>query len=485
MGGQMLFFSKNPRLASILLLLPFYLLLYTLKSRKLFIPMAIRKIVLFIGTFFLILFSFLACEKSTAPVENRTPQISLTVDEVAVTEVWLTMKTENLLAKDVLQVFRNDSIIYPGKPGAPDTNLYDSGLLPAHDYSYHASLIRNNQVISESKPQSITTMDTTSHEFSWTIDTIGIYGSVLYDVAMVDENDIWAVGEIHTPETDKYDSLGNWVPPFNAVYWGGLQWDLMRIKTNACGGVDYPPIKAILAFSHDDVLFGHTDGSITYYDGNNYTNDCSLITQLNGSANKMWGTSRNNLYVVDGNGFIAHHNSGGWQKIEILTGTAGTDLPIRDIWGSVNPVSGEQYILAPASLKYNWEVPALLKINPEGYSKEFLTVYNLLHSVWFKTPQKVYLCGGDVYYRRNNTWIKVAGLPEIFTNRIRGNDENDIWVVGDFGIALHYNGISWREYSDLRLYDGNWEGLAVKEDLVVAVGWKGESAIIIRGISSK
>jgi hypothetical protein len=69
-------------------------------------------------------------------------------------------------------------------------------------------------------------------------------------------------------------------------------------------------------------------------------------------------------------------------------------------------------------------------------------------------------------------------LPEIFTNRIRGNDENDIWVVGDFGIALHYNGMTWREYPELRLYNGNWEDLAVKENLTVAVGWKGSDGMI-------
>jgi len=181
----------------------------------------LKNVFLLLISFFLILFSFLACEKNISPVENRTPQITLTVEEVAVTEAWLNLQTENLLDKDVLQVFRDDSVIYIGKPGPADTTLYDNGLFPAHDYSYHASLTRNNKLISESKPQSITTMDTTSHEFTWTIDTIGIYGSVLYDVAMIDKNDIWAVGEIHTPETDRYDSLGNWVPPFNAVHWDG------------------------------------------------------------------------------------------------------------------------------------------------------------------------------------------------------------------------------------------------------------------------
>ncbi|NIR94991.1 MAG: hypothetical protein GWO08_15440, partial [Gammaproteobacteria bacterium] len=98
---------------------------------------------------------------------------------------------------------------------------------------------------------------------------------------------------------------------------------------NACGGVVYPPIEAIFAFSANDVLFAHIDGSITHYDGNNFTNDCSLITQLNGSVNKIWGTASNDIYVVGPDGLIAHYNGQDWQRIE-----SGTDVDLMDVWGS-------------------------------------------------------------------------------------------------------------------------------------------------------
>jgi hypothetical protein len=478
MGGQMLFFSKNPRLASIPLLLPFYLLLYTLKSRKLFIPMAIRKIVFFIGTFFLILFSFLTCEKNISPVENKTPQISLRIDEVAVTETWLNLQTENLLDKDILQIFRNDSAIYTRKPGPADTTIYDSGLLPAHDYIYHALLTRNNQVILKSNPQSITTMDTTSHEFIWTIDTIGIYGSVLYDIAMVDENDIWAVGEIHTPETDKYDSLGNWVPPFNAVHWNGYDWDLVRSEAEGYGfGANY----AVLVFKFDDVWLGSTIPE--HWDGQQW----KFYSSINGypgefNIRKIWGNSSHDLYFVGNSGNIVYHNGafGYWSQIE-----SDTDMPIQDIWGATDPGSGRDLILAVTSPKYNWQKPLLLNLSKHPVKSEFLTVYNLLHSVWFETPRKIFLCGDGVHYRVNETWNRVEDLPSIFYNRIRGSGLNNIWVVGDFGIVLHYNGVTWKEIPQLWLSTGNYEGLAVKDNLTVAVGWKGESAIVIRGIPLK
>ncbi|MGB9664445.1 MAG: hypothetical protein ACPL25_05950 [Ignavibacteria bacterium] len=63
-------------------------------------------------------------------------------------------------------------------------------------------------------------MDTTSHEFSWEITYLGDGGSsVLYDVAIINENNIWAVGEIYMN-----DSLGRPEPnAYNAIHWDGTK----------------------------------------------------------------------------------------------------------------------------------------------------------------------------------------------------------------------------------------------------------------------
>ncbi len=60
-------------------------------------------------------------------------------------------------------------------------------------------------------------MDTTSHNFTWQTFTFGEHStSTLYDVAIIDENNIWAVGEIYMN-----DSLGNPDPIFITL----LQWN--------------------------------------------------------------------------------------------------------------------------------------------------------------------------------------------------------------------------------------------------------------------
>jgi len=435
-------------------------------------PLPASKSIILSFHFFLLTFTFLFffCEKSTAPINN--PQLKLIAGYVLVTEADIILQTTNIETNTQYQLFRDDSLISNGNLTQADITITDTLLFPAHNYTYKAQLIKDEKAVAYSQQIQISTMDTTSHKFQWEmIEIPSPFGSgELDDVAIINDNDIWVVGEIYA------DSAQPWLP-YNAVHWNGQEWELMQIPYIYNGNPIISPIKWIFVFQAYDIWFGNS----VHWDGHNFNNADIAVSIFQGiGTNKMWGSPQGEFYVVGNQGTIVYSADHGqsWQKLENLEGTGGTDLPIKDIWGSVDPVSGEQYILAPASLKYNWEVPLLLNINPYGYSKEFLTVYNLLHSVWFKTPQKVYLCGGGVHYRRNNTWTRVGGLPEIFTNRIRGNDENDIWIVGDFGIALHYNGMTWREYPELRLYNGNWEDLAVKENLTVAVGWKGSDGMI-------
>jgi len=68
--------------------------------------------------------------------------------------------------------------------------------------------------------------DTTSHNFKWQKFTFGQHSSsALYDVAIIDENNIWAVGEIYTNDT-----LGNPDPyAYNALHWDGIKWEVKKI----------------------------------------------------------------------------------------------------------------------------------------------------------------------------------------------------------------------------------------------------------------
>ena len=66
------------------------------------------------------------------------------------------------------------------------------------------------------------TMDTTSYNFIWKIDTLGNYGSYLKDVAVIDENNIWVVGNIRVPDPDSSSNGTSW-KECNAVQFAGQE----------------------------------------------------------------------------------------------------------------------------------------------------------------------------------------------------------------------------------------------------------------------
>ena len=101
-------------------------------------------------------------------------------------------------------------------------------------------------------------------------------------------------------------------------------------------------------------------------------------------------------------------------------------------------------------------------------------------------PGQIYYAGGDgLYYTRKlgTPWKKVAGLPLIFKTGIRGQNINDIFIVGGFGFISHYNGFSWHTYSrqELPPDNGDYGQCAYKDDIIVAVGRRNPDAIVLIG----
>ncbi len=411
-----------------------------------------------------------SCNKPTEPAKES---ISVTVEDVSCTEAWLKISDTNANPDITVIVKRDDTDILTLNLNKADTVIVDENLLPNKSYTYRAVKQQGSNVVEASKPVTAVTLDTTSHNFTWQTFEFGQHSSsALYDVAIIDENNIWAVGEIYMN-----DSLGNPDPhAYNAVHWDGAKWELKRIKTNACGGVDYPPIKAIFVFSANDILFAHIDGSITKYNGIKFTNDCSLITQLNGSANKMWGNSNIDFYVVSGNGFIAHWDGSSWKKIE-----SGTTTNINDIWGIVDPVTQVKKIFCAVSFVFDPGDKKILTIS--GSNNVDSLNWNTgrrVHSVWTKKGNSLYTAGGGVFENKKGFWKEIKDIPPYYSRFIRGTDYNNVFVSGDFGLVSHYNGTDWKTVSQYS--SGLNMSIAVKENIVMVVGLKGSKAIIIKGL---
>jgi len=357
-----------------------------------------------------------------------------------------------------------------------DTTIIDTGLAAAKTYLYKATI--GNKEEEKSKELQISTLPTTSNNFTWQKYTFGDGGiNIFRDVAIIDENDIWVVGQIEITDTS-----ANGYTNYNAVHWDGQKWELKRIYYYGdCSAVKYPPLTAIWAFSKNNIVVSN-GGSIGWFDGKTLSLDCGVNPLLNGAIKKIWGSERADLFIVGNKGSIAHYDGRSWSKIE-----SGTTTNINDVWGYYNQSSNEEFVLCVASNILHQGEYRLLAISDGNAHDTLNWTYNnyWLKTVWFKDKYSpIYIGGGGIKLYKRNRWEE-QHVTNNFVESIRGSEVNNIFAVGDNGFVGHFNGIRWHVFNDL--YNNSvLLSASVKNKTTVMVGYTfsgsvGDKAIIIIG----
>jgi len=326
--------------------------------------------------------------------------------------------------------------------------------------------------ILKSNVASVTTMDTTSHNFIWETFEFGEQSNSHFkDVAIINENNIWAVGEIHTNETDQFDSNGVWVQPYNAVHWDGTTWELKRILVDFHGNMIFLSLEGIFAFSATDIwlvssLPIHGDGEKwEIYDVREFTNsDLSL--------SKAWGSSSNDMYFVGRAGSIAHYNGSSWEKIE-----SGTDVPLVDIWSGDNGetiwVSGLDYMGKTVLIKIENNIASIIFESESSNVTD--NYYGSIRSIWSNSANNLFVLSSGGFYR--NTYLDNKSKSILMFNDklawydiVRGNDINDIIIGGLKSSILHFNGKTWREYEEILDDSKLGYNVSIRDNVAVIVG---------------
>lgn len=88
------------------------------------------------------------------------------------------------------------------------------------------------------------------------------------------------------------------------------------------------------------------------------------------------------------------------------------------------------------------------------------------------------MCGAGVFVYKDDNWHEFTEIPLIFTERIRGIDNNDVFVAGDFGLVAHFNGINWKIYTEVAA--GLYYSCDYKGNVFVAVGAQNPPAVILQ-----
>lgn len=318
--------------------------------------------------------------------------------------------------------------------------------------------------------------DTTSHNFSWRTFTLGadVDASVLSDVAIINDTLAYAVGAIYLRDS----TTGRIDPqPYNLVRWNGHSWKFQKLSV---GGFP-PPIKSILAFSGQDMWLDPW----FHWNGQSFE-EIPRDPMFNGvGINGMWGDS-GAIYVVGTGGFVARRNSAGvWTEL-----SSGTTLDIDDIWGAMDPTIGKDRILAVASNPGENNGKMLLDINGNTITRvveDSLLPWSI-NSVWFISQKKYFVVGDGIYDKTklsdNTPWhiYPVGQFYRYYCQSVRGQALNDIVIVGDFGQIAHWNGATFCNYrGEVPHMLGGYGRVAIKGNLVIAVGFSSQQAVVTIG----
>jgi hypothetical protein len=422
------------------------------------------------------------CKDEGTPPPSYVSTIQLSMEDASCTEAWLKVSLTDSNEPRTVAIQRDGQRVLTAQLATTDSLLVVEGLLPRRAYSFIAQRLRDSTVIDASAPAQATTMDTTSHNLTWQMDTLGVTASTLNDVAIINDTLAYAVGELYLR-----DSTGQIDPEaYNMAKWNGVSWQLIRIQfytiCGQSGRTPYPAI-SVIAFGANDVWIAMRGDQVARWNGSAQTSMMCLPVSF--TINRMWGENANSMFAVGATGNIMHYNGSTWHRVE-----SGTTLAMRDIWGATNARTGEREILALAST-YTPELQGSMVFRITGNSATSISTTGMspdMFSIWFVPGRRYYAVGAGIHQKRmlsDSAWSAYAPgvVTRYFSGGVRGQDVNDVFVVGSFGEVVHFNGQSWfRYFSDVPLPSGYLGFVAIKNNLIMATGQlNGQRGIVLIG----
>lgn len=156
--------------------------------------------------------------------------------------------------------------------------------------------------------------DTTSHNWTFTTDTLGEFGSYLRDVALLEDGTAWAVGRLSLR-----DSNGQIDPTaYNLMRWNGTSWSAVRMMFPVCDSngneIGTAPFQcnALFVFGANDVWLT-SGGNFVLWNGSVFQRYCLPPDLIQGEIMKMWGTSTTRFFAVGRNGTVIMRNGTTWE----------------------------------------------------------------------------------------------------------------------------------------------------------------------------
>ena len=197
----------------------------------------------------------------------------------------------------------------------------------------------------------------------------------------------------------------------------------------------------------------------------------------------VWGSSRDNIFAVGYNGTILHYNGINWQKQE-----SNSDAQLLSVWG----IDGNDVYVVGAKLDnfepndttiyylYHYNGQSWITINSYISTPLFTPGPFGTVSLWGTKKSNLYSVGLGIYQIIGSNWIKLVST-HAYLKHIYGNNDKNIFAVGQSGLIYHYNGENWKELTLNEFTGIAFEGVWTDGNQVFIVGSDGRDGYILHG----
>jgi len=179
-------------------------------------------------------------------------------------------------------------------------------------------------------------------------------------------------------------------------------------------------LNAVWGVNENEVFAVGDSGTILYYNG------ISWVNMVSGTYNWLqgiWGRSNNDVYAVGGAGTILHYDGNKWQEMSNITFNG-----LNDLYGN------SENIVAVGN-----SGTILIYKNNQWKELESPTFYDL-NSIWgYNNNYFAVGFAGTVVHYNGSSLQKISNNFLKTFNDIWGTSENNILIVGNSGIAFHFN----------------------------------------------
>lgn len=152
------------------------------------------------------------CCKDEPTKPPPTGTVKLSLDYAECKEIGLKLSFIDADQPRGYALLRDGEQITSGNLNSTETLLVDTTVVPGLEYVYVAHRLNDLKTIDSSTPLLVHSLDSTSHNIQWFVDTLGAQG-VIRDVWVFDKNNAWAVGEIYLNDSTGKLDIAN---PYNA-----------------------------------------------------------------------------------------------------------------------------------------------------------------------------------------------------------------------------------------------------------------------------